>query len=57
MSEATKAQALDKLKTIVNKIGYPENGKAMTVCRSTEVRYVLNVIRANEFNFNFDIKK
>jgi putative endopeptidase len=57
MSEATKAQALDKLKAIVNKIGYPDKWKSYKGLKIDRGAYVLNVMRANEFNFNYDIKK
>ncbi len=57
MSPETKKQALDKLKAIVNKIGYPEKWKSYEGLQLDRGPYVLNVMRANEFNFNYDINK
>jgi putative endopeptidase len=57
MSEATKKQALSKLKAIVNKIGYPNKWKSYKGLQIDRGPYVLNVIRANEFNFDYNIKK
>jgi putative endopeptidase len=57
MSEATKQQALDKLAAIVNKIGYPDKWKSYEGLQIDRRAYVLNVMRANEFNFNYDINK
>ena len=57
MSETTKKQALDKLKAIVNKIGYPDKWKSYAGLEIDRGPYVLNVMRANEFNFNYDINK
>lgn len=57
MSETTKTQALDKLKAITNKIGYPDKWKSYEGLQLDRGAYVLNVIRANEFNFNYDINK
>ncbi len=57
MSEATKKQALIKLKAIVNKIGYPDKWRSYKGIDIDRGSYVLNVIRANEFNFDFEIHK
>jgi putative endopeptidase len=57
MTEATKKQALDKLKAIVNKIGYPDKWKSYGRLEIDRGPYVLNVMRANEFNFNYEIDK
>lgn len=57
MSEATKKQALDKLKAIVNKIGYPDKWKSYAGLKIDRGPYVLNVIRANEFNTDYEINK
>lgn len=57
MSETTKKQALIKLKAIVNKIGYPDKWKSYTGLNIDRGAYVLNVIRANEFELSFEINK
>ncbi len=57
MSEATKKQALIKLKAIVNKIGYPDKWKSYKGLTIGRGAYVLNVMRANEFEFNYDVHK
>ncbi|MGO9481284.1 MAG: M13 family metallopeptidase [Candidatus Kryptoniota bacterium] len=57
MRAETKTQALKKLKAIVNKIGYPDKWKSYRPLKIDRGAYVLNVMRANEFNFNFDLKK
>ncbi len=57
MSETTKKQALIKLKAIVNKIGYPDKWKSYKGLKIDRAAYVLNVMRANEFNFNYDVDK
>jgi putative endopeptidase len=57
MSQETKKQALDKLKTIVNKIGYPQKWKSYEGLKIDRGPYVLNVMRSNEFNFNYEINK
>ncbi|MFZ1080891.1 MAG: M13 family metallopeptidase [Candidatus Kryptoniota bacterium] len=57
MSDATKKQALVKLRAIVNKIGYPAKWKSYKGLEVDRGAYVLNVMRANEFNLNFEIGK
>lgn len=57
MSQATKEQALDKLKAIVNKIGYPDKWRGYEGLQIDRGPYVLNLMRAREFNFNYDINK
>ncbi len=57
MSATTKKQALFKLKAIVNKIGYPDKWKSYKGLEIDRSAYVLNVMRANEFNFNFEVNK
>jgi putative endopeptidase len=57
MSATTKKQALVKLKAIVNKIGYPDKWKSYKGLNIDRGAYVLNVMRANEFEFNYDVRK
>ncbi|PSR53563.1 peptidase M13 [Adhaeribacter arboris] len=57
MSETTKKQALIKLDAFAVKIGYPDKWKdysALTIGRES---YVTNVLRANEFDFNYNVNK
>jgi len=57
MSEATKKQALHKLSAIINKIGYPDKWRSYEGLDIDRGAYVLNVMRANEFNFKYEIDK
>ncbi len=57
MSAATKQQALEKLHTLANKIGYPDKWRdysALTIARDD---YMGNVLRARVFEFNRQIAK
>lgn len=57
MSAVTKEKALDKLKKVSKKIGYPDKWKdfsAMTVDRSS---YVRNVLNANKWWFDYQANK
>jgi putative endopeptidase len=57
MSAATKQQALQKLHTLANKIGYPDNWRdygALTIARDDNMG---NVLRARVFEFNRQIAK
>ena len=57
MSPVTKEKALDKLKRVTKKIGYPDKWKdfsAMTIDRSS---YVRNNLNANKWWFNYQANK
>ncbi len=57
MSPATKQQAVEKLHTLANKIGYPDKWRdysALTIARDD---YMGNVLRARMFEFNRRIAK
>jgi putative endopeptidase len=57
MSAATKEKALDKLKKVTKKIGYPDKWKdfsAMTIDRSS---YVRNVLNTHKWWFNYQANK
>ncbi len=57
MSPATKQQAVEKLHTLANKIGYPDKWRdysALTIARDD---YMGNVLRARVFEFNRRIAK
>jgi len=57
MSEETKKHAFAKLKKLVQKIGYPDKWRDYSTLEIKQDAYVLNVIRANEFEFARSIKK
>jgi len=57
MTPATKQRALEKLHTVANKIGYPDNWRdysTLTVSRDNEMG---NVLRAREFEFHRQLAK
>ncbi len=57
MSDATKFKALDKLKRVSKKVGYPEKWKDfsnMTIDRSS---YVRNSINASKWWYNYNVSK
>src|SRR5262249_13746881 len=49
MSEPTKKQALAKLDSVVNKVGYPEKWKDYSSVNITPTDFLGNVSRASEF--------
>lgn len=57
MSDATKKEALNKLSTFVTKIGYPDKWKDYSKLEINRDAYVLNVMRANEFEFQENMDK
>ncbi len=57
MSPATKAKALDKLKGITMKMGYPDKWKETGTIKIDRTSYVNNVIQANRWAFNFMVSK
>lgn len=50
MSNETKVKAKDKLQSIVVKIGYPDEWRDYSALEVKEDSYLMNVLRANEFN-------
>ena len=57
MSEETKKRALEKLNTIVRKLGYPDKWRD---CSTLDIRndtYAANFFRANQFEFKFMCNK
>ena len=57
MSDSTKTKAISKLNKITRKIGYPDKWRdysALTIDRNS---YVGNILRANEFEWNYMINK
>src|SRR6478735_3824565 len=52
MSEATKAQAMNKLNAFAIKIGYPDKWKDYSAFEVNRGPYVANVLRARQFGYN-----
>ncbi len=57
MSAETKKKALAKLNKITPKVGYPEKWKDFSALEINRDSYVGNIIRANEFWYNYQINK
>src|SRR3990172_5025287 len=57
MSSATKQKALEKLEMMTLKIGYPDKWRDYSALTIKTDGYVLNVFRANEFEFNRNVRK
>lgn len=57
MSEATRQQALIKLKAINNKIGYPDKWRDYSTLEISRDSYVGNVFRADQFEFRRVLNK
>jgi predicted metalloendopeptidase len=57
MGEATRKAALAKLGTFDPKIGYPEKDRDYSALKIDRGPYVLNLQRANEFEFKRDLAK
>jgi putative endopeptidase len=52
MSDTTRAQALAKLKQVHEKVGYPDKWRDYTHLQVAEGSFVLNVARANRFEWD-----
>ena len=57
MSPATKTQALEKLKTVLNKVGYPDKWRDYSKLTITTGDALGNQIRVRQFNFARDMAK
>jgi putative endopeptidase len=57
MSPATRAQALVKLNAITLKIGYPDTWRDYSAMAVDRDSYVINVFRAEHFEFHRDLAK
>lgn len=57
MSEKTKENAIEKLYAMNVKIGYPDRWRDYSYLNIAEDSYFANVIRANEFDFEYMISK
>lgn len=57
MSNATKEKALAKLNTMIFKVGYPDKWKDMSALNIERDVYAKNIIRANQWEWNYMIEK
>ena len=57
MTDATKGKALEKLKVMNVKIGYPDKWKDYSNLDIDRSSYVGNIMKANTFSFRFDMNK
>lgn len=57
MSPATKEKALSKLSMVVKKVGYPEEWKDYSALDISRGSYVMNVLQARRWGFNYELKK
>lgn len=57
MSDSTKTKALYKLSKITQKVGYPDKWKDFSSLKIDEGPWVLNVQRADEWWFNYNMDK
>ncbi len=57
MSETTKQKAFDKLNKITKKVGYPDTWKDFSALKIEKGPFVLNMQRAREWWFNYNISK
>lgn len=57
MSEATKKKAIEKLNSVIMKVGYPDKWKDLSSMQIDRSSYVKNVMNANKWAFNYDIAK
>ncbi len=57
MSDATRKQAIGKLHAFAEKIGYPDKWRDYSKLSIDRGPYVMNVLRADNFEFNRDLAK
>lgn len=57
MSEETKAKALEKLAAIYVKVGYPDKWRDYSGLEIKEDSYWENIVRSNEFDFDYMLTK
>ena len=57
MSSATKAKAMEKWKTLLPKIGYPDKWRRWDGLVVMPNGYFANIERAREFNYRYDLAK
>lgn len=57
MSDITKEKALLKLNAFMKKIGYPDKWKDYSKLEIVADNYAQNVLKSNEFEYNYEINK
>ena len=57
MSSVTKEKALNKLNTVIMKVGYPDKWKDLSTMQIDRISFVKNVMNANKWEVNFMISK
>ena len=57
MTPETKKKAISKLEKVGKKVGYPDKWKDYSALSITRDSYVLNVMAAIKWHFNYEIKK
>ena len=57
MSNATKEKALNKLSSVIMKVGYPDKWKDLSSMQIDRTSYVKNVMNANKWELNYMISK
>jgi putative endopeptidase len=57
MSSATKEKALNKLSSVIMKVGYPDKWKDLSSMQIDRASFVKNVMNANKWEFNYMISK
>jgi len=57
MSEVTKIKALKKLNAVIFKVGFPDQWKDLSSLNIQKGAYVTNVMRANQWKFNYMVAK
>ena len=57
MSETTRQKALKKLEGVIMKVGYPDQWKDMSRLQIERGSYVMNVMNANKWWFNYSVSK
>ncbi len=57
MSSVTKEKALNKLNSVIMKVGYPDKWKDLSAMQIDRSSFVKNVMNANKWEFNYMIAK
>lgn len=57
MSEVTRKKAIEKLNTVIMKVGYPDKWKDLSSMQIDRSSYIQNVMNANKWEFNYMISK
>ena len=57
MSPATKEKSLAKLASVMKKVGYPDKWKDYSALTINRDSYVMNVLKANVWSFNYELNK